>query len=670
MNQARIVVVGGGQDRRSSVAKALEEAGLRGALVCADLPVADEPAPDLVVVASGVGADSLVAEARGRPELAGCIVLAVVPPTPAEVAANALAAGADEVLVEPVFPAVLGNRVRALLRAAREATVAREAVECEAVLLRIQEVMSLAGDLPEGLRSALFASLDIMNFERASLIAHSEGSDAAYVIAATDDSTLSKFKLDIEAYPELREAIKSRAPLFIDDGWNHPLTAPVADALKKKGVRGLAVFPVTWHKRALGALLYRRAATGAPMTPRRLAFARLFAGALAGQLADGKVIAALREQTHRISRERYENERRLRAVDTLKEYFDAASDGVLVVDHTEGVLFVNRAAEAITGFARDGLLGTSLLDLVPEEQRDQLREVTRRVLAGRNLDPFDLDLGTSTGESVCVSVTTSTVLSPHEAAILLFRDVTAERSLETELRKTKDFLERLIDSTVDAIVASDIDGVVVLFNQGAERIMGYAAEDIVGKVHVSQLYPEGVARNIMRMLRSSSYGGIGRLEQTRRELLTAHGELVPVNMTASIVYEEGDEVATVGIFSDLRERIRIEQRLLQAQEKLMVSEKQAVVAELAGAAAHELNQPLTSILGYIELIERRMEEDARETRALGVIRSEAERMAEIVKKIGRITRYETKEYVGAASILDLDASAEPRPAGPSGRTED
>ena len=90
----------------------------------------------------------------------------------------------------------------------------------------------------------------------------------------------------------------------------------------------------------------------------------------------------------------------------------------------------------------------------------------------------------------------------------------------------------------------------------------------------------------------------------------------------------------------------------------MVSEKQAVVAELAGAAAHELNQPLTSILGYVELIERRLDSDARDARAIGVIRSEAERMAEIVKKIGRITRYETKEYVGAANILDLDASAD------------
>jgi len=167
----------------------------------------------------------------------------------------------------------------------------------------------------------------------------------------------------------------------------------------------------------------------------------------------------------------------------------------------------------------------------------------------------------------------------------------------------------------------------------------------------------------MRMLRSTSYGGVGRLEQTRREIRTRSGEVVPVTMTASVVYEGDQEVATVGILSDLRERIRIEQRLLQAQEKLQLTEKQALVAELAGAAAHELNQPLTSIIGYSQLIQRQSPADAPHLRAVGVILSEAERMAGIVKKIGRITKYETTEYVGSASIIDLDRSTTPSDPG-------
>jgi signal transduction histidine kinase len=87
---------------------------------------------------------------------------------------------------------------------------------------------------------------------------------------------------------------------------------------------------------------------------------------------------------------------------------------------------------------------------------------------------------------------------------------------------------------------------------------------------------------------------------------------------------------------------------------LQLSEKQALVAELAASAAHELNQPLTSIIGYVQLIQRQSPKEAQHQRAAGIILSEAERMAEIVKKIGHITKYETTDYVGTARMIDLD----------------
>src|SRR6185436_21151126 len=78
-----------------------------------------------------------------------------------------------------------------------------------------------------------------------------------------------------------------------------------------------------------------------------------------------------------------------------------------------------------------------------------------------------------------------------------------------------------------------------------------------------------------------------------------------------------------------------------------------------GAAAHELNQPLTSIIGYAQLIQRQSAQEAAHLRAVGIILSEAERMAGIVKKIGKITKYETTDYVGGARIFDLDRAAAP-----------
>jgi len=646
---ATIVVLGGSEQERAQLVSQLGASGL-AATGATQLPAAD--APTLMVV-TGAEVAHLVAEARDLPALAEVAILAVVPAIPPTAVAEALAAGATDIARLPVPPVELSARCRNLIRLARRDSVGAPA------LSKINEVLAAGGDDAAALAQVLAITADVLGFERASLIAHIEGSDHAFVIAANDAEPLERFTLAIAEYPEVAECIRTLAPVLVDDVELHPLTADLADLVASTSVRGIAVFPVLWRGRALGVILLRKEAPGVQhIGPRGIELGKLIASITAAHLRHGVVLDSLRDQTHRLSRARYEAERRLRGIDSLKEHFEAGADGVVVLDQAGRILYVNRAAERVTGFARDGLIDRELVDLIAsEEQRSLVADTVARVLDGVNVDAFDLRLSTTSGMAVWVSVSTSTVLAGTGAVIFAFRDVTAERALEHELRSTKEFLERLIDSTVDAIIAADLNGQVILFNQGAERLFGYRARDVIGRRPVWELYEEGGARQVMRMLRSTSYGGVGRLEQTRREVRIVTGEIVPVSLTASTIYEGDREVATVGILTDLRDRIRMEQRLLDAQQKLQQSEKQALVAELAGAAAHELNQPLTSIMGYAQLIERQSEPGAIHLRAVHVILSEAERMAGIVKKIGTITKYETTDYVGSARMLDLDRAS-------------
>lgn len=355
-------------------------------------------------------------------------------------------------------------------------------------------------------------------------------------------------------------------------------------------------------------------------------------------------------------------------IDRYRELFQSSADGVIVLDEHGGVLWLNRAAEQATGYATAGLVGRPLFELVAEPQRFLFAYALGLVLAEHSVSAYDLALITTSQEYLLASLSTSAVLSPQRLIVLSFRDVTEKRILENELRKTKEFLERLIDSTVDGIIASDIKGNVVLFNRGAARITGYEPEEVIGKLPVWQLYPEGEAKRVMSGLRSDEFGGRGRLLQSRQTVIGKDGQAVPVALSASIIYEGDEEVATVGVMSDLRERLHIEQKLLRTEERLAWSEKQAVLIELAGALAHELNQPLTSVMGYVQLLRRLLPgENSDLHEYAGVLEREADRMAEIVRKIGHITRYETKSYVGQSRILDLDASVWPaEPQGPDG----
>ncbi len=112
--------------------------------------------------------------------------------------------------------------------------------------------------------------------------------------------------------------------------------------------------------------------------------------------------------------------------------------------------------------------------------------------------------------------------------------------------------------------------------------------------------------------------------------------------------------------------LRVEERtaeLQAAQSRLIDAEKSKVVVEMAGATAHELNQPLTAILGLIQLIEQNPGDEQSLHRDLQRITDAAWDMADIVHKIGQITHYETKQYVKGMQIIDIDRAAEAETTG-------
>ena len=80
------------------------------------------------------------------------------------------------------------------------------------------------------------------------------------------------------------------------------------------------------------------------------------------------------------------------------------------------------------------------------------------------------------------------------------------------------------------------------------------------------------------------------------------------------------------------------------------------MAELAGAAAHELNQPLTSIMTSLAMLRRLHENAPKEEKIIDTMERESERMADIIKRMSNITNYTTKAYVRGAKIIDLDSA--------------
>lgn len=113
-------------------------------------------------------------------------------------------------------------------------------------------------------------------------------------------------------------------------------------------------------------------------------------------------------------------------------------------------------------------------------------------------------------------------------------------------------LSKLINSSVDGIIAADKTGRLLIFNDAASDIFGHGVEEALSALNIRDLYLEGGAYEVMAKLRSDGYGGSGKLAGYLVNVVNKDGTLVPVRMNASIVFEKEIEIATIGYLRDLR----------------------------------------------------------------------------------------------------------------------
>jgi PAS domain S-box-containing protein len=588
---------------------------------------------------------------RARPETQDLPVVVLTALEADEEIAKVFEAGADDFVRKPFKPVELVARIRGQLRIRGfvEALAKRE--QDGRLVLELTQALASNLDFRGILFTVVQRIADVAKVDRVSIVLVRESGDVGYVVAASDDETLRDLPIDLSKYPEILQVLSSTEALVIPDVATHPLLEIVRHEGHKSAFSSLAILPILYEGRPMG-VLFLRARHAFTFGDRELALCRTVSSAMAIALRNARVMQTLRDQTQQVTVARFEAERRLRTLQRYADFFESAADGIIVIDAEGHLLFSNPRARAITGYSEVDLSGRRVGELFAHEHVMLAHELRVGFTRGRYPQNVDVRVKRKNGDIAILSMNFNSVLREEGVVLCTFRDVTAERAVEHELVKTKDFLQRIIDSSVDAIVSSDLKGRILLANPAAERIYKIPVAELLGR-DVRLRYPDGVARDVMRLIRAGS----GRVEGLRTELLDVSGERVPVSLSAALLYEGDAPIGSVGIFTDLREKVRMEQRLAQAQEQILTQERQAIIAELAGAAAHELNQPLTSVMGYAELLKRRLERETAAYSAAEVIFNEAERMAEIVRKIGKITKYETKSYVGRARILDLDRSA-------------
>ena len=466
------------------------------------------------------------------------------------------------------------------------------------------------------------------------------------VIASSEIHDNKTIVIDLNKYPEIKAAVEKKEAVAIEDIEKTTIASDeIKSVILSKGIRSSFVLPIFDINDIMGVVLVR-SKNPIMLSPFLQQYYFIQANMLASAILNISRMKILEESMNKA----YEL---LKIKEDYEFLFNHAMDGMILIDREGRIRNVNRAFEKLTGYSKQEIIGEHYSRAIANEtSMETANKIFSGYLKKQFVNKFEVEIKAKNGIYKTLSLRATPLAGRQDVSLISLRDVTEEKLLSKELLKTTDLLLKTISSSSDAIIAVDTTGKLLFFNEESTHLFGYSRDEAIQYIHVTQLYPQNVAKEVMKLLRQSP---TKHIRNYPIEVRTRGGEIVPVTLSGAIVYnEKGEEQMSVGYLRDEREKIRMEKSLDEALSKLIEAEKNDAMTNLAGAAAHNLNQPLSAIQGYSELLINRLKDKDQTTvdYASKIIR-EVEKMSGIIKQISRITKYEIKPYAGTAKIVDI-----------------
>lgn len=162
-------------------------------------------------------------------------------------------------------------------------------------------------------------------------------------------------------------------------------------------------------------------------------------------------------------------------------------------------------------------------------------------------------------------------------------------------------IEKILSFCPDGVIGNDREGNIFLFNTGAEQILGYPHDDVIGKMNVSQLYPAERSREVREVLFSEEYGGRGRLQDFETEIVARSGRKIPIRLSCTVVHDEENRERIIGFFSDISAGKTLKDRLLESEAKyrsIVETARDAILSIDEDWKILMVNPATEEVLGY------------------------------------------------------------------------
>ncbi|KGM42674.1 hypothetical protein JY97_12255 [Alkalispirochaeta odontotermitis] len=257
---------------------------------------------------------------------------------------------------------------------------------------------------------------------------------------------------------------------------------------------------------------------------------------------------------------------------------------------------------------------------------------------------------------------------------IVLEDITEKKQAEDELRLSEERFRSIFESTTDSIVVWDKDYNYLYANQAAIEHVGTTRDKLIGKnirdvlAHLPE-FMQLLIRHVDRVFESGQPMRVEDAVEIGSNSLISESVLSPIKDSSGNMFAVGVLHRDVTERKEMKNMLRKQnlafensnqeleranRQIIEQQQAIIEEERLKVLLQMAGATAHELNQPLMALLGYIELMAMDRDNPAKMAKYSEQIEEAGRRIAEIVKKIQTIRHDDVKRYAGETTILNLN----------------
>ncbi|WP_240034583.1 PAS domain S-box protein [Flavobacterium silvisoli] len=281
------------------------------------------------------------------------------------------------------------------------------------------------------------------------------------------------------------------------------------------------------------------------------------------------------------------------------------SDAIVLVDEQLRITFHSPSAEQISGYRYEDVASRSIFDFVYPEDLEIAKAFLTQVLRAPN-EPINNQFRVihKSGKIIWVEGTALNLLDNKNirSIIINYRDITNRKILEEQ----QAYMVSIVNTSDDAIISESLEGTIISWNKGAERLLGYAAQDTIGN-SIAMLIPDFLKGEELEILNQIQKGSsIDHYETQRRK---KNGEIIYVSLTISPIKDAtGQIIGASKIMRDISERKKFEDDLIHYNEELKKTNSE--LDRFVYSASHDLRAPLKSMLGLIDITKNELEESA------------------------------------------------------------